>query len=72
MELSSAVSVSSVEITASSVENLTPCAKKNSDKSIYVIYFTLFIQSLGMAIVISGIWPFLDKVGFTDERSANI
>jgi MFS transporter, ceroid-lipofuscinosis neuronal protein 7 len=31
-------------------------------KSIRVIYFTMFLMSLGFSIVLTGIWPYLDKV----------
>lgn len=31
-------------------------------KSLYIIYFTLFLQSLGLAIAMTGIWPYLNKV----------
>lgn len=31
-------------------------------RSIYVIYFTMFQMSLGFSIVLTGVWPYLDKV----------
>lgn len=31
-------------------------------KSLYIVYFTLFLQSLGLAIAMTGIWPYLNKV----------
>lgn len=31
-------------------------------RSIRVIYFTMFLMSLGFTVVLTGIWPFLDKV----------
>lgn len=30
--------------------------------SIRVIYFTMFLMSLGFSIIITGVWPYLDKV----------
>lgn len=30
--------------------------------SIYIIYFTMFLISLGFSVVITGVWPYLDKV----------
>lgn len=31
-------------------------------RSIYVIYFTMFLISLGFSIIVTGVWPYLDKV----------
>lgn len=31
-------------------------------RSIYVIYFTMFLMSLGFSIVLTGVWPYLDEV----------
>lgn len=31
-------------------------------RSLYVIYFTMFQMSLGFSIVLTGVWPYLDKV----------
>lgn len=36
--------------------------KTQRTKSLVIVYFTLFLQSLGLAIAMTGIWPFLDKV----------
>lgn len=30
--------------------------------SIYIIYFTMFLISLGFSIILTGVWPYLDKV----------
>ncbi|XP_069365324.1 major facilitator superfamily domain-containing protein 8-like isoform X2 [Maniola hyperantus] len=30
-------------------------------RSVYVIYFTMFQMSLGFSIVLTGVWPYLDK-----------
>lgn len=35
---------------------------KDRWRSIYVIYFTMFLMSLGFSIVLTGVWPYLDKV----------
>ncbi|XP_050313323.1 major facilitator superfamily domain-containing protein 8 [Anthonomus grandis grandis] len=44
-------------------ENLeTPLQYKERWRSIYVIYFTIFIMSLGFSIVVTGVWPYLDKL----------
>lgn len=31
-------------------------------RSIYVIYFTMFLISLGFSVIVTGVWPYLDKV----------
>ncbi|XP_024935705.1 major facilitator superfamily domain-containing protein 8 isoform X4 [Cephus cinctus] len=31
-------------------------------RSIYVIYFTMFLMSLGFSIILTGVWPYLDKL----------
>ncbi|KAF5280086.1 hypothetical protein FQA39_LY18153 [Lamprigera yunnana] len=31
-------------------------------RSIYIIYFTMFLISLGFSIIITGVWPYLDKL----------
>jgi MFS transporter, ceroid-lipofuscinosis neuronal protein 7 len=31
-------------------------------RSIRIIYFTMFLMSLGFSIILTGIWPYLDKV----------
>lgn len=31
-------------------------------QSIYIIYFTMFLISLGFSIIITGVWPYLDKL----------
>ncbi|XP_066253732.1 major facilitator superfamily domain-containing protein 8 [Euwallacea similis] len=31
-------------------------------RSIYVVYFTMFMMSLGFSIVVTGVWPYLDKL----------
>lgn len=36
--------------------------KLDRTKSLIIVYFTLFLQSLGLAIAMTGVWPFLDKV----------
>lgn len=36
--------------------------KKERWRSIYVIYFTMFQMSLGFSIVLTGVWPYLDRV----------
>lgn len=37
--------------------------KTNRMWSLRIIYFTMFLISLGFSIVLTGIWPYLDKVG---------
>lgn len=34
--------------------------------SIYIIYFTMFLISLGFSVVITGVWPYLDKVSILE------
>lgn len=36
--------------------------KQGRVQSLIIVYFTLFLQSLGLAIAMTGVWPFLDKV----------
>lgn len=36
--------------------------KKERIWSLRIVYFSLFTISLGFSIVLTGIWPFLDKV----------
>ncbi|CRK92704.1 CLUMA_CG006231, isoform A [Clunio marinus] len=36
--------------------------KRKRTISLIIIYFTLFLQSLGLAIAMTGVWPFLDKL----------
>lgn len=31
-------------------------------RSIYIIYFTMFLISLGFSIIVTGVWPYLDEV----------
>jgi hypothetical protein len=40
--------------------------KRDRMWSLRIIYFTMFLISLGFSIVLTGIWPYLDKV--SDER----
>lgn len=41
--------------------------KVQRTKSLIIVYFTLFLQSLGLAIAMTGVWPFLDKVSLILE-----
>lgn len=34
-------------------------------RSVYIIYFTMFQMSLGFSIVLTGVWPYLDKASLT-------
>ena len=36
--------------------------KRDRMWSLRIIYFTMFLISLGFSIVLTGIWPYLDKV----------
>ena len=36
--------------------------KRERTVSLVIVYFTLFLQSLGLAIAMTGVWPFLIKV----------
>lgn len=40
----------------------TAAEKRQRTISLVIVYFTLFLQSLGLAIAMTGVWPFLDKV----------
>lgn len=43
----------------SSIENER--ARRERWRSVYIIYFTMFQMSLGFSIVLTGVWPYLDK-----------
>lgn len=36
--------------------------KKTRLLSLNIIYFTMFLMTLGFSIILTGIWPYLDKV----------
>ncbi|KAJ2951313.1 hypothetical protein O0L34_g5715 [Tuta absoluta] len=36
--------------------------KRERWRSVYIIYFTMFQMSLGFSIVLTGVWPYLDKL----------
>lgn len=38
-------------------------------RSIYIIYFTMFIVSVGFTIVFTGVWPYLDKLDPTAGKT---
>ncbi|CAH0552806.1 unnamed protein product [Brassicogethes aeneus] len=40
----------------------TPEEYKERWRSIYIIYFTMFLISLGFSIIVTGVWPYLDKL----------
>lgn len=40
----------------------TESAYKERWISIRIIYFTMFLMSLGFSIILTGIWPYLSKV----------
>lgn len=40
-------------------------ARRERWRSVYVIYFTMFQMSLGFSIVLTGVWPYLDKASTT-------
>lgn len=45
------------------IDNLeTEVERKERWRSVYVIYFTMFLMSLGFSIILTGVWPYLDKV----------
>lgn len=45
------------------IESLeTEKEKKERFWSLRIVYFTMFLISLGFSIVLTGIWPYLDKV----------
>lgn len=44
---------------------------KSRWRSIRVIYYTMFLMSLGFSIILTGIWPYLDKVIIFIEKSKN-
>ncbi|XP_076752228.1 CLN7/MFS domain-containing 8 isoform X2 [Xylocopa sonorina] len=43
----------------------TVSERKERWRSIYVIYFTMFLMSLGFSIILTGVWPYLDKLDST-------
>ncbi|XP_053980033.1 major facilitator superfamily domain-containing protein 8 [Hylaeus volcanicus] len=40
----------------------TVAERKQRWRSIYAIYFTMFLMSLGFSIILTGVWPYLDKL----------
>ncbi|XP_066596400.1 major facilitator superfamily domain-containing protein 8 [Prorops nasuta] len=40
----------------------TASERRQRWKSIYIIYFTMFLMSLGFSIILTGVWPYLDKL----------
>lgn len=40
----------------------TEVEKKARLLSLRIIYFTMFLMTLGFSIILTGIWPYLDKV----------
>lgn len=40
----------------------TELERKERWRSVYTIYFTMFLMSLGFSIILTGVWPYLDKV----------
>lgn len=40
----------------------TPQERRARWNSIRIIYFTMFLMSLGFSIILTGVWPYLDKV----------
>ncbi|KOX77961.1 Major facilitator superfamily domain-containing protein 8 [Melipona quadrifasciata] len=40
----------------------TVAERKEKWRSIYAIYFTMFLMSLGFSIILTGVWPYLDKL----------
>lgn len=38
--------------------------------SLKIIYFTMFLMTLGFSIILTGIWPYLDKV--SEKISSNL
>ncbi|XP_069696641.1 major facilitator superfamily domain-containing protein 8 [Periplaneta americana] len=40
----------------------TPQEKRERWISIRIIYFTMFLMSLGFSIILTGVWPYLDKL----------
>lgn len=47
----------------------TPQERRERWRSVYVIYFTMFQMSLGFSIVLTGVWPYLDKVSAPQATS---
>ncbi|XP_017876594.1 major facilitator superfamily domain-containing protein 8 [Ceratina calcarata] len=43
----------------------TVAERKKRWRSIYAIYFTMFLMSLGFSIILTGVWPYLDKLDST-------
>lgn len=46
----------------------TEIERKERWRSIYIIYFTMFLMSLGFSIILTGVWPYLGKVRSTHEE----
>ncbi|XP_050512598.1 major facilitator superfamily domain-containing protein 8 [Diabrotica virgifera virgifera] len=46
----------------------TPEQYKERWRSIYIVYFTMFLISLGFSIIVTGVWPYLDKIDPTASK----
>lgn len=49
----------------------TPEERKMRLLSLKIIYFTVFLMTLGFSIILTGIWPYLDKVLKKKNRTIN-
>lgn len=51
-------------------ENLETAQEyKERWRSIYVVYFTMFIMSLGFSIVVTGVWPYLNSIDASADKA---
>ncbi|XP_014217374.2 major facilitator superfamily domain-containing protein 8-like [Copidosoma floridanum] len=46
----------------------TVAERKQRYNSIYVIYFTMFLMSLGFSIVLTGMYPYLEKLDNSTDK----
>lgn len=37
--------------------------------SLRIIYFTMFLMTLGFSIILTGLWPYLDKVSYENCKA---
>lgn len=64
MESSKLTAADDVEGTKQTQILETEDEKKTRLLSLKIIYFTMFLMTLGFSIILTGIWPYLDKVSW--------
>lgn len=72
MESSKLTAADDVEGTKQTQILETEDEKKTRLLSLKIIYFTMFLMTLGFSIILTGIWPYLDKVSWRKKARNEI